>query len=253
MLALPLAAKYCPFYYWLIPLFSSVQIIYLLDHLLDVYYKKDTILSPRHAYIKRHTKKVIFAIAVLFFINSYMCLHVINTSLLLAGKCLGLAVFCYFINTKTKWFYKEILTALIYALGICMMPFIATIFTCNFGKVLYSYFAIFIIASINLICNNLFYWNDDTANQEHSLSINIGKPKSKKILMVLFALLVPLFLVCFVFNDLFLQKYIGSIVLIGLVHFVVYRNTSNTFIQLNKRRINEISFALPGIIYLLLG
>jgi len=252
MLALPLAHYYCPQSYWVLILAISVQIIYITDHILDVLQKKTQILSERHRFIKDHLKLFIIILFILFCVNTYLCLLFLNTSALTAGLGLGIIVFIYFYNNiKLKIIPKEILTALIYAAGICLMPIYYSISTSKLLEILLLMVGISICTFINLICNNLFEWNEDEINSENSFGLKVGITFSEQLLKLLYVLSFSGYITCLFFTDGFVKEFSLSLSFISLVHLMVYKFQNLAFLIKYKRGILEWSFAIPGLIYFL--
>jgi 1,4-dihydroxy-2-naphthoate octaprenyltransferase len=251
ILAWPLAQYYCPKSDWVFILAISVQIIYVTDHIFDVLQKKNLILSERHCFIKEHLKLFMFVLFVLFFVNACLCLLFLNTSMLIIGFGLIVLVFIYFYNNiKLKIIPKEMLTAIIYAAGICLMPLYYSISTSKLFEILFLMIGISICTFINLISNNLFERNEDEANSENSFGLTLGILFSERILRFLYLLSFSCFIGSLFFKDFFMFEYTFSLVLISLTHLLIYKSQNMPILIKYRRSMLEWSFAIPGLIYL---
>jgi 1,4-dihydroxy-2-naphthoate octaprenyltransferase len=251
LLAWPLAQYYCPQSHWVFILTISVQIIYVTDHILDVFQKSIQVISARHNFIKEHLRLFMFVLALLVLLNMYLCLALLNTSALLTGIGLCALVFIYFYNNfSLKIIPKEILTAIIYAAGICLIPLYYHVSTSKLLEILFLMFGISVCTFINLICNNLFEWHEDKKNSENSFSQKVGILFSERTLKFLYLLSFSSFIGSLFFNDFFIQEYSFSLTLIGLIHLLIYKNQNLPFLIKYRRSLMEWSFAIPGLIYL---
>lgn len=253
LLAWPLARYYCPHSHWVFILAISVQIIYVTDHILDVFQKSTQVISARHNFIKQHLKLFIIVLALLVLLNMYLCLALLNTSALLTGIGLCALVFIYFYNNfSLKIIPKEILTAIIYAAGICLIPLYYQISTSKLLEILFLMIGISVCTFINLICNNLFEWEEDKSNSENSFSQKVGILFSERILKFLYLLSFSSFIGSIFFNDFFIQEYSFSLTLISFIHLLIYKNQNSPLLIKYRRSLMEWSFAIPGLIYLFL-
>ena len=251
LLAWPLAQYYCPQSYWVLILAISVQIIYITDHILDVFQKKNLVLSERHRFIKEHLKLFMIVLFLLILVNVYLCLLFLNTSALLVGLGLCVVVFIYFYNNiSLKLIPKEILTAIIYAAGICLIPLYYSISTSRLFEILYLMTGISICTFINLICNNLFEWNEDETNSENSIGLKIGFLFSERLLNLLYLISFSCFILSLFFIDVFVIEYSFSLAFISLIHLLIYKNQNLPLLIKYSRSLMEWSFAIPGLIYL---
>lgn len=250
LLAWPLAQHYCPQSNWIFILAISVQIIYLIDHIFDVLQKKTLLLSERHRFIKEHIKLFMIVLVLIILLNVYLCLLFLNTSALFAGLGLCIVVIIYFYNNiSLKIIPKEILTAIIYATGICLIPTYYNISNDNVFELLFLISGISICTFINLICNNLFEWNEDQTNSENSFSQKVGRKQSEEILKLLYLISFASFLISVFYGNNFIKEYSFSLAFISLIHLIIYKNQNLTFLTKYKRSIMEWSFAIPGMIY----
>jgi hypothetical protein len=250
-MAWPLAQYYCHQSYWVFILAISVQIIYVADHIFDVFQKKTQILSLRHHFIKQHLTIFIIILAILFLINIFLCLKLLNPSAILTGAGLCTMVFIYFYNNfSIKLLPKEILTAIIYAAGICVLPFNYTVSNCKYLEVLFLMFGISVCAFINLICNNLFEWNEDKTNIENSFGQKVGLMLSERILTILYFTSFSCFGMALFLKNCFVIEYSFSLTIISLIHLLIYKNKNSPLLIKYRRSLMEWSFAIPGLIYL---
>lgn len=251
LLAWPLAQQYCPNSAWVYILANSVQIIYLSDHIFDVYQNKTRILSERHKFIKDYLKLCILVLTLLFLANASLCLIFLNTSTLLTGLGLCAVVIIYFYNNLSlKIIPKEILTAIIYAIGICLIPVYYNISSNKIFEILFLMLGVSVCTFINLICNNLFEWNEDEANAENSFSQKVGVLFSERILKFLYLISFSGFIGSLFSKDFFIIEYSFSLAVICLVHLLIYKNQTLPFLIKYRRSIMEWSFAIPGLIYI---
>jgi 1,4-dihydroxy-2-naphthoate octaprenyltransferase len=252
LLAWPLAQYYCPQYNWVLILAVSVQIIYISDHIFDVILKKTLILSERHRFIKEYLKLFMLVLAFLFLTNIYLCLLFLNTSALLNGLGLFVVVLIYFYNNiKLKIIPKEILTAIIYSMGICLIPFYFNMTNNKFFEILFLMMGISICTFINLICNNLFEWDEDETNSENSFGQKVGILHSERLLKLFYLISFSDYIGSLFFNDFFIKEFSLSLSFISVIHLLIYKYQNLPFLKKYKRSMLEWSFAIPSLIYLL--
>ncbi len=253
LLAWPLAQYYCPQSNWIFILGISVQIIYLTDHIFDVLQKKTLILSERHRFIKEHIKLFMTVLVLLILVNVYLCLLILNTSALFTGLGLCTVVIIYFYNNiSLKLIPKEILTAIIYAVGICLIPLYFNMTNTKFFEIFFLMMGISICTFINLICNNLFEWYDDETNSENSFGQKVGILLSERLLKLFYLISFSGYIGSLLFNDFFIKEFSLSLSFISLIHLLIYKYQNLPFLKKYKRSILEWSFAMPSLIYLLL-
>ncbi|MCX6186419.1 MAG: hypothetical protein NTU43_05390 [Bacteroidetes bacterium] len=252
LLAWPLAKEFCPQSTWVIILAISVQIIYFTDHILDTFRRKTKILSPRHQFVKDYLKTIFTTIILLVLINIYLCAQFLNISTILAGVGLCGMVGLYFLNsTILKIIPKEILTAIIYATGICLVPIYYNLHSPLLCPIIFIFVSILMCTLMNLMCNNLFEWDEDIQNKEFSLSIKVGKKNIPKFLYSIIFLLLFTFAFSMCKLNFFSSLYLFSILLIAIVHVIVYRNIDNPILIKHRRSLLEWSFAIPFLVYVL--
>lgn len=174
----------------------------------------------------------------------------LDTRILIFGFTLGTLVLIYlgFIMFKSKLIFipKEILIALIYAVGVWSGPFLINKKMINVENT--TLFVIFLLlAFTNTLILALFEVEDDIKAGMTSLATTTGKTKSKKLILIItsFNFLI-IFIFAFLMYDIKIALY--SLVIFLLMNMIltgvlIY----NKFLNKNKlyKAITEFTFLLP--------
>jgi 1,4-dihydroxy-2-naphthoate octaprenyltransferase len=104
---------------------------------------------------------------------------------------------------------------------------------------------------INLICNNLFEWDEDETNSENSFGQKVGILHSERLLKLFYLISFSGYIGSLFFNDFFIKEFSLSLSFISVIHLLIYKYQNLPFLKKYKRSMLEWSFAIPSLIYLL--
>lgn len=165
----------------LIALALSVWLIYTADHLADAYQVKHAAHSSRHLYHQQHFHKLsIIFLGVLT--GGLVLLFYLPVKLISWGLVLVAFVGVYFLIIKLlpypRNYYKEFMTALLYAAGIFLSPVSLYPHTLSVDIIL-AFFQFVLIALANLIIFALYEADLDEKDGHLSFVLLIGTKKAK--------------------------------------------------------------------------
>jgi hypothetical protein len=175
---------------WLFILPITVWIIYFLDHWLDSK-ENGHIISPRHAFIHQNRKIFVVFASLLALTNGILLAIFFSLSQISYATWVVLPCLFYFLCTyfKVKWFTKELFAALIYALGICFLPFYVNLHeSSSMHFIHYFGMLVFLIALINLLQIALIEAKTDTIHKQQNTANIIGLKSTKMFLAILYPL-----------------------------------------------------------------
>lgn len=173
----------------------SVWIVYSIDHILDVKRDRHSWRSERrrfHFSIERVlTVGVILAVSV-----AIILLFFISQQLLIWGLGLTLTSSLYFLISHRVEGIKEFFGALIYTMGVVLIPML----NAPFKLILTPTFLLFLLASLNLILFSFLDRHIDKQEGMPSFACAFGFRNTRGMIMILAALLA-IGIVYFVVSD----------------------------------------------------
>ncbi len=167
----------------------TVWLIYTADHLLDAKKLNGNASTQRHRFHQRYFNTILLC-ALIVLLGICTLLFIIHEPILYLGIRLGVLVVLYFILIRRLGFFKEMIGAALYCMGV-MLPVIA--FSNFYFLISWPSILLFITALINLI---LFSWFDsekDKDDDQVSIVTSIGKKGALIVLYFLF-LIQPIFI-----------------------------------------------------------
>jgi hypothetical protein len=258
MLPLPICFAIEMPYVWYIVLPVCTWIIYLLDHIVDVTRKKKEYPTPRHQFIKKHLPYIISGVGLLIVFVAIEALLHFNKTLFICGVILSLIVFLHLVIVninpqKYSWLNnKELAVTLVYAGGIYIGPLSELYITIQPLFIPMSCFILFtIVVYINLIMTSLIEYRYDEQMENSSWVRVVSKKRAEKIFFVLnlFVLIAECSLIPFLETSIFLL--ILSYLAIAIAHVFIYLKQQSLQRVLLYRKLGELLFWIPGLVYLL--
>lgn len=159
---------------------GTVWLIYTIDHLRDA---KKSVKSMRERYMfhsKNRKALTVISIIVLFFL--FPLIFFIPMMILLGGLALGVCSFIYlFIQHKLSFFLsKELYVAIVYSLGILMVPMIM-----NRSFELEILTLLFLLTYINLLIFSRYEKEDDDRDGFKSIATQLSEIKLEHMILIL--------------------------------------------------------------------
>ncbi len=241
---------------WYIALPLSTWAIYLTDHLIDVFRNTDEYPTPRHRFIKKYSREIIFLLIFLCATLLFLLIDQFDIKILITGIALLSIVILHFIivriNPLKKMLInnKEFAVASIYAIGIYLAPLLVLFENDNNNLVPIISFLIFLtLAFINLLMVSIIEIDNDKKMGNSSWVIAISQTRAQKILYGLF---IGIFFVI-IFTIPFANEKIKFLLLsyqfIALGHFIIFSFRKNLLHFLAYRKLSEILFWVPALVY----
>ncbi|MFI5221160.1 MAG: hypothetical protein ACHQK8_02455 [Bacteroidia bacterium] len=243
-------------WYVLLPL--SAWIIYLSDHLLDVKRKKISYPTPRHRFIRKYFKPIVFFIILLSVTDLGIAFLFFDQTIFITGIVLGIIVLVHFIlvaiNPQKKFILnnKELAIAFIYAAGIYAVPLQNSyhrhdeILVPVFCSVLFL-----LIVFLNLMLASIIEYEYDV-KMENSSFVRVVSPENA------YTIFLALTLVIIISGALLILQSgaaIGYLVIcyqaMAIGHYLIYLYREKLEDYLAYRKLSELLFWLPAIVYLI--
>lgn len=169
-------------------LMTAVWAIYTFDHLLDAKKVDKKASTFRHRYHQQHYKAlqivllgtILTGIAVTFVLPPV----VIKWGIIFAG-CV--AVYFLFLKLFPSFWYKEMLVALCYTIGVFLGPLSLSQAPLNIFQLLLI-LQVFLLALANLVTFSYFDYRTDQEDGHYSLAIHFGLARTRKIALSLIVL-----------------------------------------------------------------
>ena len=235
-------------FYGLITLGLSVWCIYTLDHLVDAFKTKSEASSERHRFHQQHFRKLLIALIFCLLFNVLFITSIQKAVFNWGIVLLVIVAFYLFCHQQLK-FFKEILVALIYTVGI-MLPSISLTTTDINEQAGFLILMYFLTALINLI---LFSWlgiKQDQTDKHISLMNYLNESSIKYLLAILFSIQCVLTL----FQVLNSTPFVTPLIILFLMNLILYSIYlfKEYFIQYNRYRyIGDGIFFLPFMYWLI--
>ena len=232
----------------------AVWLIYTTDHLLDGLKNREKSRSIRHFFHYRYrfilgTAIVIFgAIAAVVAFN-YLPIGLVRFGILIGAlSLLYLFITWYLSRHSNKYFFKEVVIAFIYIIGIWGGPLI--LFGYRHHPVILIILPIYLsMALINLFTLSYFDLETDRQDRHNSFTVIFGK----KVTLTLILLLLTLgFILSVSMLLLYTEERIGagSIILMVMIlfQFLIVIFKDSFFVQHHHRPLGEAIFILPALL-----
>lgn len=171
----------------------AVYVIYLIDHLYDAMQSGKAETARNQFYRKNWKFFVISGIALI--VTSIILIFRIPTAVRTTGLIISALCLVYFAGVfyagHKKWFFKEILIALIYTLAIWSIPVMkADVYPLKFLlPVIIPYF---LLVLVNVLIYSYFQYDEDRLAKKNSIVQLLNKKRSKNLILVLCASVIML-------------------------------------------------------------
>jgi len=257
MISIPICFQIAMPLLWYISLPLSTWAIYLADHLIDVFRNQNEYPTPRHQFIKKHFKQIAFLIILICLVDMFFLIKYFNTLIVLSGIPLVFLVLLHFIlvrvnpQVKSMINNKEFAVATIYAIGIYVSPLFILYLKGNIFIPIICFLIFYTLTFMNLLMVSIIEYDYDKQMKNSSWVINISVSKSTNIFYVLVAIVISLGCSMFAFVDENVKLLLIIYQLMAIGHFFIFRKRMNLMSYLAYRKLAEILFWLPGIIYII--
>ena len=240
--------------FYLVP--ACTWIIYLFDHVLDVIRNKNEYPSPRHRFIRNNLWQMILAISFISLVVAIYFVTHFNFLLFVCGLIMLVLVLVHFIlvqiNPQIKSILnnKEFAVAFIYASGIYILFIVDSIVSMNNIWIISLCYFIFVCVSfINLLMVSLIENNYDVQMQNSSLVTAISLKRAQILFYIVILLVLVLGSVLLTFTNGSVRFLIIIYMLMAVLHFYIYMKKNKLTNYLAYRKIGELIFWLPAIVY----
>jgi len=242
---------------WWIILPLAVWTVYTSDHLIDGFSQNKKGSIYRHWFHFRHRNILIPAIIITSVIAGILTLIYLEMAILKWGLVLSAMISVYFLiifSFKKKgylYFQKELFIAFAYTAGIFLAPLVWYGQIPCFSKII-PIFILFILAWVETVMISYFDYNLDVSDENISFSVQYGKQKTRKVL-ILILIVTALLIMAFLFPLHKIKDFIPlliELVMTIILFIVVY---TPEYFQRNHRYrwIGEIVFWMPGLLVLI--
>ena len=239
---------------WYLGLPAATWLIYLTDHLIDTL-RNPGLTTPRHSFVRTYQLQIYILICGLLILCCYLAFRYYNIVLFLTAFTLFLFCLLYFLltsisNDRFRFFYnKELMVAIIYATALYLSIGLSQH---GFGIWLPYYISLLLITYLNLLTISIIEYPDDVAQKQFSWVVIIGKKRA----MVLFHTVVftTVGICCYELfvTPLPLSALAGTYLIMAVAHWFILKYAPSMKSHLAYRKLSEIIFWLPGILYLIL-
>ena len=231
-------------------------IIYLFDHVLDVIRNKNEYPSPRHRFIRNNLWQMILAISFMSLVVAIYFVTHFNFLLFVCGLIMLVLVLVHFIlvqiNPQIKSILnnKEFAVSFIYASGIYILFIVDSIVSMNNIWIMSLCYFIFVCVSfINLLMVSLIENNYDVQMQNSSLVTAISLKRAQILFYIVILLVLALGSVLLNFTNGSIRFLIIVYMLMAILHFYIYMKKNKLTNYFAYRKIGELIFWLPAIVY----
>ncbi len=259
--------------YHIIALLCAVGFIYSVDHLFDLKKIKEIPVNPRRKFHYEHQGLLKF-LALIYGVMGIFCMAYLEAEVLYSGLALFISISIYLVavlKSKTTK-QKELFVAILYALGIFLVPFSLAMQKGFEWKQLLSLeylysFSLFtqylLLALLNLFVFSFFEINYDLEDSQNSLFVG-DKSEAKyfqnqKTIKFIFVLIF-VFLICQYFISFFNSStslyssrslVFYATLVIYFTHLFLFAFSASKKITLPYRRfIGDVSFLIPMLFFI---
>lgn len=204
----------------------TILVIYNFDHIIDVMRVESNKLSNRYRFYKDNLKGIIIYEFILILILLSLAFFMPG-DIIVRGAVLGFFTILYFLFLflilPKRFVFKEIIIALVFTLGVFLVPMTALEDTIINQRTLLLGLQIFLLALVNTF---IFAWYEYESDQQYghsSLAITLGK-KTVQILSVI-SLIIFLISLFISFTLGVFWVYIVTLEIMGAILFLslIYR------------------------------
>jgi len=164
---------------------GTIWLIYTTDHLRDAE-KASHSSRERYLFHQKH-RKILIGIALIVLIVMIPLVLFVPIIITLAGGILALLSILYLLiqHKLSTIFSKEIYVALVYTIGVLMVPFLLS------QQFRFDLFvSLFLLALVNLLIYSWYERADDQLDGFSSIATKMSKSTLEKIIVILFPLVL---------------------------------------------------------------
>lgn len=177
-------------------LMVAVWAIYTFDHLSDAKKVRREASAHRHRYHQKHYKKIRSGLILAVLAGSGLLFLLPSVVVKWGIICAALVGFYFLLLKIHPFWFKELLVALCYTIGVFLGPLALSQVALNpFQLILIP--QIFLLALANLVIFSCFDYQTDRQDGHYSLALHFGLERTRKIALALvgagLALSVPMF------------------------------------------------------------
>jgi 4-hydroxybenzoate polyprenyltransferase len=177
----------------LFTLVLSTWVIYTIDHILDAYKLRESIIKERYTWHRKNLKVLIWLIAVSCILILLSVLFLLSPDITLFGVLAGVLVIIYFLLQgghnviDNRYIYKEVWIGVVYMVCVCGIPILQA--GKNVGSEHYLIFLnLYLLVQTNVFLYSWYESNIDIKEGLQTLATKFGK-KACGDLITLFLLL----------------------------------------------------------------
>jgi hypothetical protein len=161
----------------------TVWIIYTADHLQDARRLKHFASTKRHSFHQQNFSVLFVFMCIAAVVNGMILLS--TPAVILNGLILMVVIFFYLLFNQWVGLWKELLIAILFIGGL-FLPIVS--FTEMYFPVenIFLIICLFITVLINLLLFSWFDYSFDSAANNPSIAVSLGRRKVKAILVILF-------------------------------------------------------------------
>lgn len=241
---------------WYIALPLGTWLIYLADHLLDVLRTDKVYPTPRHQFIKKNLKTIIFLCVLIILGMAVATFVYFNETLLKVGLImLGIIILHLMLaklNPQSRSIInnKEFGVAFIYATSIFIYPLFHTFLTIGFDALFYIFILFLLITYQSLLLCSIIEFPIDLMMNNTSFIRTVGLQKGILIFKgITLSALVLLAFVTFGFN--YYNPALPSFYFLILSgNYLIYLNKDKLQHHFMYRKIAELLFWIPALVCL---
>ena len=235
----------------------SIWLIYTCDHLMDANRIKKSATSERHHFHQKHFNLLLYIELFFFILAVFLALFFVDNRIRTNGFILIIISSIYLIlerflgSNKNIFFMKEFVIAIIYSLGLILVPFTLGIERYN-TNLAFMFAELFLIAFSNLILFATFDKDSDANDNLVSAVSKLGIDKIKLLMNLNFVSFISIWFLSLFMVDLipkFILMQIFFLTMMIIVSFIFFykKNLDNIFFY---KIIADGVFFLPTIIFL---
>ena len=219
----------------------SVWIIYTIDHVLDGRKSDNGLLSERRMF-HRSNQQLFVILVGMAMVCAIALLFYVSKELIVLGTGLTILSSMYFLFGAKVPAIKEFSGALIYAFGVCLIPFMSTV-----KATLFPMGLLFLLASLNLV---LFSYLDRYVDKKEAMSsftTELGVRYTRTTIIVLIcALTIGVCYFILFGGSIVLTVFFGAGL---LIHLLIFLNS--WFHDFERFKLfGDLTFVLSGVLLL---
>lgn len=238
---------------WYVALPAGTWAIYLTDHWLDVY-QNPTIDQPRHVFIKQYQTQIALLIALLASLSIYLLVSYLPITFWLTAGVLGICSLVYFgLSHSTfaalKYYYnKELVVAFIYSTALYLPIGLQQP---NWFPWFAFYGLQLVVAYLNLLMISIIEMPSDSRSGQFSWVQMIGSRRATRFFDALTMIAIGSAVVLAILTAPPLRQLALVLASMALFHFGIFRYQSSLQFNETYRKLGEVIFWLPALVYLL--